>query len=134
AGAADTAFGSTGYRRGMDIPNRRYVALARDGASTRGRATVPPARARTQPARPAAALCQLPGARGNPRAPVAETGRLRGVEFSDLNEPGDQGQVPYSALSRRSGGPGQSPRATTTRSGRLAGHVPRRQAATVHGI
>ena len=36
--------------------------------SSRGRATVPPARARTQPARPAAALCQLPGARGNPRA------------------------------------------------------------------
>ena len=39
----------------MDIPTRRYVALARYGGSTRGRATVPPARARTQPARPAAA-------------------------------------------------------------------------------
>ena len=62
----------------MDIPTRRSVALARDGGSTRGRATVPPARARAQPARPSAALCQLPGARGNPRAPAAETGRLRG--------------------------------------------------------
>ncbi len=123
-----------GDRRGMDIPTRRYVAFARDGGSTRGRATVPPARARTQPARPAAALCQLPGARGNPRAPAAETGRLGGVHLSDLNEPDHQGQAPHSGLSRRSGGTGRSPRSTTARCGRLAGRDPRRQAATDRGI
>ena len=53
---------------------------------------LPPARARTQPARPAAALCPVPGARGNPRAAAAETGRLGEVLFPDLNKPDDEGQ------------------------------------------
>ena len=97
-------------------------------------ATVPPARARAQPARPAAALCQLPGARGDPRAPAAETGRLGGVASCDLNEPGHQGQIPHSGLSRRSGGTGRSPRASTRRCGRLAGRDRRRQEATAPGI
>ena len=65
-----------------------------DGRSSRGRAPLPPARARTQPARPAAALCQLPGARGNPRAAAAETGRLGDVLLPDLNEPDHEGQDP----------------------------------------
>ena len=104
-----------------------------DGRSSRGRATVPPARARTQPARPAAALCQLPGARGNPRAAAAETGRLGDVHLPDLNEPGHEGQDQHAALSRQSGGTGRSPRATTAGGGRLAGRDPRRQAATARG-
>jgi len=37
-----------------------------------------------------------------------------GSHLSDLNEPDHQGQGPHSGLSRRSGGAGRSPRATTT--------------------
>ena len=58
--------------------------------SSRGRAPLPLARARTQPARPAAALCQLPGARGNPRAAAAETGRLGDVVLPGLIESGHE--------------------------------------------
>ena len=102
--------------------------------SSRGRAPLPLARARTQPARPAAALCQLPGARGNPRAAAAETGRLGDVLLPDLNEPDDEGQSQRAALPRQSGGTGRSPRATTAGGGQLAGRNPRRQAATHRGI
>ena len=67
------------------LPGRRSRGNGRSGSATcrfrprwsiisRPRAASS-ARARTQPARPAAALCQLPGARGSPRAAAAETGR-----------------------------------------------------------
>ncbi len=84
-----------------------------DDRLSRGRSPLPLARARTQPARPAAALCQLPGTRGNPRAAAAEAGRLGQVRLPDLNEPGHQGHNHSAALSRQSGGTGRSPRATT---------------------
>ena len=61
-------------------------------------APLPLARARTQPARPAAALCPVPGAPGNPRVAAAETGRLGQVLLPDLNEPGDEGQSQRAAL------------------------------------
>ena len=95
--------------------------------SSRGGAPLPLARARTQPARPAAALCPVPGAPGNPRVAAAETGRLGQVVLPDLNEPGDEGQSQRAALPCQSGGTGRSPRAPTAGGGRLAGRNPRRQ-------
>ena len=72
---------------------RRHAVVGRHGRSSRGRAPLPLARARTQPARPAAALCQLPGARGNPRAAAAETGRLGFVPFADSTNPIRKGRT-----------------------------------------
>ena len=97
--------------------------------SSRGGAPLPLARARTQPARPAAALCPIPGARGNPRAAAAEASRLGQVHLRHLNQPGDDGLNQGAALPCQSGGTGRGPRATTAGAGRLAGRNPRCQAA-----
>ena len=71
---------------------------------------LPLARARTQPARPAAALCTIPGAPGTPRVAAAETGRLGQVVLPDLNQPGDEEQQQRAALPCQSAGTGRSPR------------------------
>ena len=113
----------------MDVSARRHGSFARHDRLSRGRAPLPLARARTQPASPAAALCQLAGARGSPRAAAAETGRLGQVLSSVINQPGDEGHNQRAALPCQSGGTGRSPLATTAGARQLAGHNPRRQAA-----
>ena len=109
-GAADADSDPAGVRWRMDDAAGRHGALARDGRLSRGRSPLPLARARTQPARPAAALCQLPGARGSPRTAAAATGRLGHVLFRDHIQPDQEAQDRHPALPRRSGGAGRGPR------------------------
>ena len=61
-----------------------------------------------------------------PRKPAV----LAVFTYLTSTNPITKGKYPHSGLSRRSGGTGRSPRATTTRCGRLAGRDPRRQADT----
>ena len=101
-GAADPCLHPAGDRGGIHPSPWRHAVIARHDRSCRCRAPLPLARARTQPTRPATALCQLAGARGNARAAATETGRSGVALSADINEPDKEGRDQRAALPRRS--------------------------------